>query len=113
MSDTHGKDCYYDLASGGGEPQLVGAAAWDDVYTYCNQTSFRVEAGKTTSNCGRYTEGSSVVCNGPGDTPHATGGNFSGTGAAGSGTGGAGDSETRDTRPPACFSALSHACEPC
>jgi hypothetical protein len=110
MGTTHGKDCYYDLASSNAEPKLVGAAAWDDTPTYCNGTSNRIEAGKTTPNCGAFTQGSTTVCDRPSGVPNGTGGN----GAGGSGAGGSGGSEAPSHAPPAaCFNALSHSCGPC
>ena len=39
FSGTHGKDCFY--ATG----NLTGAAAWDDVPTYCSGTSGTIVAG--------------------------------------------------------------------
>lgn len=102
LGSTHGKDCYYDLASEDGEPKLVGAAWWDDT-PQCEGTfgtTNRVVGGRTSPNCGGFTRNSSIIC-----ARHI---------GAPDGSGGSGGSGQTPAAPPArCFSAASHSCEPC
>jgi len=104
---THGKACYYEQARATGkEPKLVGAAAWDDTPHYCDETSFRIEAGTTPAACGAHTKPGEIVCDGSAAPNNAS-----------AGAGGEAGHESGDTPPaagpPACFNALSSSCEPC
>jgi hypothetical protein len=103
---THGKDCHYDIPPPcQGEAELVGAEAWDDVPTYCEGTSNRIEAGRTTLRCADHPQQSRVLCVGPSavDPTGGTGGE--------AGTGG------EDPGPKevltACHNSFGNTCEPC
>jgi len=103
---THGKACYYQPTGlNGGEPKLVGAAAWDDTPSYCNGTSFRIESGNTDADCAHQTA-SEIVCDGSVGVPDAS------AGAGGQGETGSDDTPPK-AGPPACYDALSRSCQPC
>jgi hypothetical protein len=104
---THGKACYYQLTGlDGGEPKLVGAAAWDDTPTYCDQTSFRIKAGIIPGDC-ELSNDFEVVCGSSLlGAPDPSGGADGGAGADG-------DDTPPKAGPKACYDALSSSCQPC
>ncbi|MES1173871.1 MAG: hypothetical protein ABUL62_06035 [Myxococcales bacterium] len=102
MQTSHGKDCYYDLASLDGEPKLIGAAVWTDTPS-CKgtfPTTDRVVAGKTSPNCGGFADKSPIISAGPSGAPDGSGGS-------------GGNSQTPAAPPARCFNAASRSCEPC
>lgn len=93
FSGTHGKGCFY------GTGNLMGAAAWDDVPTYCNGASRTIEAGSYDTSW--RTSVSPRVCDG--STPTRDAGSPVPSIDAGS-----------PVVPPAtCYDLFSSLCRPC
>lgn len=79
---THSMTCYYAAPAGNGrDTPLAGAEDTDDVPTFCNQTSRRIEAGTTSCE-------EPALENDFGSCTHGTGGTSGTGGATGIGIGG-------------------------
>jgi hypothetical protein len=93
FSGTHGKGCFY--ATG----NLMGAAAWDDVPTYCNGTSRTIVAGAYDTSwrnqvTPRICEGSSPSRDAGTDAPIK-------------------DAGSPSVPPANCYNLFSSTCQPC